>query len=128
MEFLSSSTRPERRSTRSDACARPWGSREGASAWRLLVSMVVLLAPARAAKMSEVEYKEAIRALNDGAERVDGAGDHYFQRAHVSDGHTGESWYLHSGSARLPHGPCLPCSSPRAPRTAPLAPCAPRAT
>ena len=31
LEFPSSSTRPERRSTRSDACARPWSSREGAS-------------------------------------------------------------------------------------------------
>ena len=33
MEILSSSTRPERRSTRSDACARPWSPREGAGAY-----------------------------------------------------------------------------------------------
>ena len=81
MEFLSSSTRPERRSTRSDACARPWSSRQGAVAWRLVASMMVLLAPARAAKMSVVEYAEAIRALDDGAERVGGAGGKYFWRA-----------------------------------------------
>ena len=94
MEFPSSST-------------RPWSSREGAVAWRLVASMMVLLAPARAAKMSLVEYKEATRALNDGAERVDGAGDHYFWRANVAMATppaAGESWYLHSGSARLPIG------------------------
>ena len=96
MEFLSSSTRSGRRSTRSDACAKPWSSREGASA----TSILVLLAPARAAKMSAVEYNEATQALNDGAERVVGAGDHYFWRAHVAMATpppAGESWYLYSG-------------------------------
>ena len=68
MEFLSSLTRPERRSTRSDACARPWSSREGAGAWRLVASVMVLLAPPRAAKMTMVEYMAATRALIDGAE------------------------------------------------------------
>ena len=107
LEFPSSSTRPERRSTRSDACARPWGSREGAVAWRLVASMMVLLAPARAAKMSLVEYQDATRALNDGAERVGGAENHYFWRANAAmatPAAAGESWYLHSGSARLPIG------------------------
>ena len=105
LEFPSSSTRPERRSTRSDACARPWSSREGAVAWRLVASMMVLLAPARAAKMSVVEYKEATRALNDGAERVDGAGDHYFWLAHAAMATppaAGEHWYLHTGPGLLP--------------------------
>ena len=100
MEFLSSSTRSGRRSTRSDACAKPWSSREGASAWRLLASILVLLAPARAAKMSVIEYNEATQALNDGAERVVGAGDHYFWRAHAAMATpppAGESWYLYSG-------------------------------
>tara|TARA_B100000780_G_scaffold124552_1_gene87346 strand:- start:80 stop:268 length:189 start_codon:yes stop_codon:yes gene_type:complete len=62
--------------------------------------MVVLLAPARAARMSVVEYTEATRALNDGAERVDGSGGHYFWRAHAamaSASPAGESWYLYSG-------------------------------
>ena len=107
LEFPSSSTRPERRSTRSDACARPWSSREGAVAWRLVASMMVLLAPARAAKMSLVEYQDATRALNDGAERVGGAGGKYFWHANAAmatPAAAGESWYLHSGSARLPIG------------------------
>ena len=107
MEFLSSLTRPERRSTRSDACARPWSSREGAGAWRLVASVMVLLAPARAAKMTMVEYKAATRALIDGAERVDGAGGKYFWHATAAmatPAAAGESWYLHSGSERLPIG------------------------
>ena len=83
----------------------PWSSREGAVAWRLVASMMVLLAPARAAKMSVVEYKEATRALNDGAERVDGAGDHYFWLAHAAMATppaAGEHWYLHTGPGLLP--------------------------
>ena len=107
LEFPSSSTRPECRSRRSDACARPWSSREGAVAWRLVASMMVLLAPARAAKMSLVEYAEAIRALDDGAERVGGAEGKYFWRANAAMAATPpdrESWYLHSGSAHLPIG------------------------
>ena len=57
--------------------------------------------------MSVVEYNEATQALNDGAERVVGAGDHYFWRSHAAMATpppAGESWYLHAGSARLPIG------------------------
>ena len=68
---------------------------------------MVLLAPARAAKMTMVEYKAATRALIDGAERVDGAGGKYFWHATAAmatPAAAGESWYLHSGSERLPIG------------------------
>ena len=107
MEFVSSSTRSERQSDSSAARVTSWSSREGAGARRLLVSMVLLLVPARAGRMSAAKYKEATRALSDGAEWVIGEGAHYFWRAHAAMATppaAGESWYLHSGSAQLPPG------------------------
>lgn len=107
MEFVSSSTRSERQSGSSAARVTSWSSREGAGARRLLVSMVLLLVPARAGRMSAAKYKEATRALSDGAEWVIGEGAHYFWRAHAAMATppaAGESWYLHSGSAQLPTG------------------------